>query len=128
MEGEKWDLRFGGAIGSDWVPCFITGAPKRLRSNITGFAESREAGERLVMLFGGPQYAHLDFRAHEPDWVQVKVGVDPEYVGALFRLAQLVTANKGFVTPGIVQQVRKESPAKPAFKPAAPIEKNKGPK
>lgn len=72
-------------IGCDGVPCFVTKNMKcDLRSNISGFVSSREDADKVVNIFGG--YARLDFRAHEPNWIQVKVGVEKEHTEVLDRL------------------------------------------
>lgn len=58
------------------LPCLVTGMPipdgLRFIPNISGFVTSKESGERVVAMFGGR--ARLDFRPHEPRWIQVKVG------------------------------------------------------
>lgn len=94
LEIERWKPR---GIGSDCVPCLLTGGPETLRPNISGFVESLEAGLRVVELFGGEQYARLDYRKSEPNWVQVKVGVDNGYEGVLDRL--MVVCEDGYITP-----------------------------
>lgn len=60
-------------IGNDNTPgCFICGGPDGLRNNIAAFVPSKESGERVVAMFGAG--ARLDYREHEPNWIQVKVG------------------------------------------------------
>lgn len=94
MDGiEFWSPR---GVGSDHVPHLVTGAPATLRSNISGFVQGRDGGERVVEMFGGPTHARLDFRSHEPNWVQVKVGVDKGEDDVLDRL--MVACNDGFIT------------------------------
>lgn len=83
-------------IGYDSVPCFVT---KQLkcdgRPNISGFVSSREDGEKVVEIFGG--YARLDYREREPNWIQVKVGVEKGHEEVLERL--MVAVNDGILTP-----------------------------
>lgn len=60
-------------IGKDWnLPCFVCGVLMELSDNIAAFVRTKEAGERVVEMFGGR--ARLDFREYEPDRIQVKVG------------------------------------------------------
>lgn len=83
-------------IGYDSVPCFVTKQMKcDGRPNISGFVSSREDGEKVVEIFGG--YARLDFRAFEPNWIQVKVGVEKGHEEVLERLE--VAVNDGILTP-----------------------------
>lgn len=89
----RWSPR---GIGCDSVPCFVTkNAECELRSNISGFVSSREDGEKVLEIFGG--YARLDFRTHEPNWIQVKVGVDKEHNEVLDRL--MIACNDSILTP-----------------------------
>lgn len=83
-------------IGCDSVPCFVTKNSKfDLRPNISGFVSSREDGQKVVDMFGG--YARLDYREHEPNWIQVKVGVEKEHEEMLDRL--MIAINDGILTP-----------------------------
>lgn len=83
-------------IGCDSVPCFVTKQSKcDLRSNISGFVRSREDGKHVVEIFGG--YARLDYRDYEPNWIQVKVGVEKEHKEVLDRL--MVACSDNFLTP-----------------------------
>lgn len=82
-------------IGYDSVPCFITKKPEDGRPNISGFVSSIAEGEKVVNIFGG--YARLDYRSHEPNWIQVKVGVDKEYEEVLDRL--MVACSDAILTP-----------------------------
>jgi len=83
-------------IGMDSVPCFVTKKMEcDLRSNISGFVSSREDAQRVVNIFGG--YARLDYREREPNWIQVKVGVEKEHSEVLDRL--MVACNDAILTP-----------------------------
>lgn len=60
-------------IGCDNTPgCFVCGGEKSLYSNISGFVASKEDGETITGWF--EHGARLDFRAYEPNWIQVKIG------------------------------------------------------
>lgn len=60
-------------IGNDWTPgCMCCGGEKGLHKNISFFVPSRETGEAIVAMF--KHGAFLDWREHEPNWIQVKVG------------------------------------------------------
>jgi hypothetical protein len=60
-------------IGKDWTPgCMCCGGDKNLYNNASFFVQSRESGEAIVAMF--EHGAFLDWREHEPNWIQVKVG------------------------------------------------------
>src|SRR5271165_6475879 len=83
-------------IGFDSVPCFVTKQKECSgRPNISGFVSSREDGQKVVDMFGG--YARLDYRDFEPNWIQVKVGVEKEHEEVLDRL--MVVCSDGILTP-----------------------------
>ncbi len=109
-DGAAWNSR---GIGSEFgLPCFVTGAPstgaRDLKPNIAAFVESREAGTVIVAgMFKG--LARLDYRAHEPHWIQVKVGVVEEHKAALEELERLTKANKDKITSEIIQKAREFS-------------------
>jgi hypothetical protein len=72
-------------MGLDNTPgCFICGGEPHLYNNISGFVESKEAGERIVALF--PKGARLDYRPSEPKWIQVKIGACDKHKAALISL------------------------------------------
>lgn len=88
---ESWCPR---GIGNDRVPHLVKGGESYLRPNISGFVNGLEAGKRVVTMFGGN--ARLDYREYEPDWVQVKVGVDKDEKEILERL--MVACADGLLT------------------------------
>jgi hypothetical protein len=51
--------------------------PRGVGYDLAGFVESRLAGERIINMFkkilGNNIKTWLDYRNHEPDWIQVKV-------------------------------------------------------
>lgn len=61
----------GGGDGSGH--CFICMDEHVSGKDMAGFVSSREGGLNVVEMFGGPKRARLDYRAFEPDWVQVKI-------------------------------------------------------
>lgn len=96
FEIQTLDAKFGPSlkfsprgIGLDLCPCcFICGSERRnpeanhYLHNISAFVASKEEGEKIVHWFsefyGSGADAHngarLDFRANEPNWIQLKVG------------------------------------------------------
>lgn len=78
-------------IGLDVTPgCFVCGGHREGNGydhNIAAFVESKEAGERVVQLFGG--LARLDWRPTEPNWIQVKVGTCGDHLKNLEQLYEL---------------------------------------
>lgn len=88
-----WSLR---GIGTDHTPgCFVCGGEPGMYSNVSGFVTSKEAGEQIVAWF--PRGARLDYREHEPNWIQVKVGACAVHLPHLQQLAGSVTSD-GTVT------------------------------
>lgn len=95
-------------IGLDNVPCFMCpGSETTLRDNIAAFVQCKAAGERVVEMFrkiaGGG--ARLDYRNHEPDRVQVKVGACKKHRPNLDRLNELVGESDGILTENILREV-----------------------
>lgn len=88
-------------IGFDWdLTCLVTGEQRSVMPNVSGFVRSREAGERVVALFSGR--AFLDFRASEPRWCQVKVGVIEEHKEVLERLCSASWACNGMIDSNVI--------------------------
>lgn len=96
----RWKSRGIGLEGG--LRCFICGTfrmkesdPEGLLNNVAAFVDSKEKGEKAAKFIG--QGARLDYRDHEPHWIQVKVGAcdmhrldlealsDQWYVGADIR-------------------------------------------
>jgi hypothetical protein len=79
----RWDdQKFGPHLvfqsrgtGAEWLKeCFVCGkASEDILDNIAAFVKSKEDGEKIVSEFFHGR-AKLDFRPHEPNWIQVKVG------------------------------------------------------
>lgn len=85
----RWRSR---GIGLDVAPgCFICGAALRHEgsidylNNVAAFVGSKEDGEKAVRFIG--QGARLDWREHEPTWIQVKVGACDEHITQLEALS-----------------------------------------
>jgi ribosomal protein S27AE len=90
-------------VGRDVTPgCFVCGGEKGMRNNIAAFVQCKEAGERVVAMFG--QGAWLDFRPDYPDRVQVKVGACKEHVQELNNL-EAVTWD-GIITEGLIANAK----------------------
>jgi len=80
-------------IGSDNCPCcFVCGEGGGLMANIAAFVKSKEEGEKIVSWFDGR--ARLDWRPHEPDWIQIKVGTCKEHRRQLEELAKRTSRYK----------------------------------
>ncbi|QIG71122.1 hypothetical protein EVB32_015 [Rhizobium phage RHph_TM39] len=92
-----WHAR---GIGYEWnLPCLVTGVHDKnaLMENISGFVSTREEGYRVVNMFFGGR-ARLDVRKHEPNYLQVKVGVMKEHREVLERLMDANTISGGILT------------------------------
>ena len=96
--GEFFESR-GVGTESD-LACFVCGGNEELRNNIAAFVQTKEAGERVVSLF--QQGARLDYREHEPDHVQVKIGACEDHEGHLQTLHTLT--EDGIITASKIQK------------------------
>ena len=91
-------------IGLGQTPgCFVCGGPKRLYNNIAGFVQCKNAGQRVVKMF--KTGARLDYRAYEPNWIQVKVGGCDQHKHSLNQLLNAIESAKGVVTAQMVKKV-----------------------
>lgn len=80
---EKINFRPRGS-GSNWIDCFVCGhkalydglGEGSCNYDMASFVDSKEDGEAVLKLFesAGCMSVELDYRPHEPNWVQVKVG------------------------------------------------------
>jgi hypothetical protein len=94
--GEYFDSR---GLGMDTGPsCFVCGEDRSggYSPNISGYVQCKEAGERVVAMFGG-KGARLDFRKREPDYVQVKVVSCKPHTPCLEKLHELTRAAGGII-------------------------------
>ena len=90
-------------IGYDRTPgCFVCGGSEGVHHNIAAFVQTKTAGERVIRMF--PQGARLDYRPHEPDRVQVKIGACEAHLQNLHQLIAL--ARGGVITPHDVREAR----------------------
>ncbi|MBP9801450.1 MAG: hypothetical protein KBC83_02150 [Candidatus Moranbacteria bacterium] len=86
-------------IGMETTPgCFVCGGERALYHNIAAFVQTKEAGERVVGMFA--HGARLDYRSHEPDRVQVKIGACHGHLANLECLDRLVEG--GVITTEII--------------------------
>lgn len=90
-------------IGTDVTPgCFVCGGPEGAYHNVSAFVVTKESGERTVAMF--QHGAWLDFRPHEPGWIQVKVGACPRHLPNLKKLAELTYAAEGVITAEMIKE------------------------
>ena len=73
-----------------------------MHHNIAAFVQTKTAGERVIRMF--PQGARLDYRPHEPDRVQVKIGACEAHLQNLHQLIAL--ARDGVITTHDVREAR----------------------
>ncbi len=96
--GEYFNSR---GVGLDMTPgCFICGGQEGMYHNIAAFVTTKESGERVVGMFRFGAY--LDYRPHEPDRVQVKIGACDSHLGHLQLLEQAVQRNGAVINPEII--------------------------
>lgn len=95
-------------IGLDSCICFVCGSRDRdgegprMRNNIAAFVQCKASGERVVAMV--EQGAWLDFRAHAPDRVQVKIGACDTHLPNLRQLNRL--CSEGTIKPEMVAIAR----------------------
>ena len=94
-------------IGYDTCACFICGATDRTGegytfvNNIAAFVRTKEAGQRVVAMF--KRGARLDYRAFEPNWIQVKIGACDKHLVNL-QLLEVLTDKKHIITEDMIHQ------------------------
>jgi len=90
-------------IGTDHTPgCFVCGGKFGMHKNIAAFVQCKTAGERVVAMF--KQGARIDYREHEPDRVQVKIGACATHITNLEYLNKLTAAgNKDVLAQEMVR-------------------------
>lgn len=116
---EYWGPR---GIGGAAYDCFVCGRKeetysedgKYFAADIAGFVRSKEAGQRVVDMFGG--LAYLDFRPSEPNWIQVKVGCCPDHEKNLELLYHGVMCSEGMIKPRIIAWA-KDPVGAPGYEP-----------
>lgn len=85
--GEFFRIRGIGLEGG--LTCYVCGKRGNdsysCTPNIAAFVQTKEAGERVAAMFNSrvPGGAWVDFREHEPDYVQVKIGACEEHSSCL---------------------------------------------
>lgn len=105
IESNSFSIKIGvRGIGSDYVPCYMSDGAidNKLRANISGFVNSKEDGQKIVNMFGGK--AFLDYREREPNWIQVKFGVDEKFLPHLEYLEHLIKENNGYITRSLIEE------------------------
>lgn len=83
------------------------------QQDMAAFVESQEAGARIVDMFD--RKAYLDYRAFEPNRVQVKVGACKDHEANLMYLGELTMC--GFITKEKIELAR--NPKKELYKTVA---------
>ena len=93
------DYKFGQSyhfasrgIGIAWISCFVCGGKPDMKSNLASFVNSKEDGEIITSWFS--HGAVLDFREHEPNWIQVKIGACQGHLEALKKLEEKTLIHK----------------------------------
>jgi hypothetical protein len=84
-------------------------SPRGVGDDLAGFVKSKQAGERIIKMFESvlrrPVKTYLDYRKHEPTWIQVKVQKEDCDLEKLCKLTKdgIITIDK------IKQSIRQES-------------------
>lgn len=79
--------------------------------NIAAFVVTKEAGERVVAMFG--RGAWLDYRERTPDRIQVKVGACETHLRNLEALHSVTSRAEGVLTDEFIRIVREVQTAEP---------------
>lgn len=96
-------------IGSDGgLPCLVTGRILGFCPNISGFPRGLAGAHRVIAMLGGR--AKLAYRHHEPNYIQVKIGVSEEHTDVLTRLHRGITFLDGIITPKIIDYALHRGP------------------
>jgi hypothetical protein len=110
-DGEHFVSR---GIGMDATPgCFVCGGMNGLYSNISGFVDSEESGERVVAMFKHGAQLHQNLI---PYWIQVKIGACQEHLPNLDALHQFTRAIGNRIPEFAVKRIIEEDFSKPPGK------------
>lgn len=113
---EKPDIRpdvpdseffYSRGLGLDYVPaCYVCGEKSsHCMDNIAAFVETKAAGERILKMFEPhTAFMRLDFRAREPEWIQMKLGTCKRHVPNLEALHRLTHEAGKIINPGIIRE------------------------
>lgn len=78
--------------GANWYDCSFCGTKgsgNGVQTDMAAFVDGKQGGEAVVALFGNfGVKANLDFRPHEPTWVQVKLGACEDHVEILDKIME----------------------------------------
>jgi hypothetical protein len=103
--GKSISFRSRG-IGMDNCSCFICGDEnERMMNNISAFVKSKSDGEEAVSWFG--KGAYLDYRPHEPNWIQVKIGACKHHLPALEKLDKLISEQYDVLRKRTIEKAKK---------------------
>jgi len=92
-------------IGTGNIPCYIcnSSARNKVQPEMAAFVDNKSSGERIIEMFKDQNLqATLDYREHEPKWVQVKLGACKRHLPNLEYLERLSLSMKGSITPQII--------------------------
>lgn len=83
-------------LGLNFLTCYMCNSHESgAQPDLAAFVQSRESGTRIIEMFEQLGLdAHLDYRPHEPNWVQVKVGACYEHKPNLEKLQELCEKDK----------------------------------
>lgn len=94
-------------LGTDNTPgCFVCGGEPGPHSNISMFVGSKEDGEDIVVFF--KTGARLDYRASEPNWIQVKIGACEQHLDNLKSLSRSIGTYPYRITAPMIESARQE--------------------
>jgi len=108
---ETWHV--DNIIELNYVPDFLTGNPSAMRPALSGTVSTKAAGEHIVRMFGGSDYARLDYWPENRSPIQVIVGTDLEYRWALEALRARVVQAGNNIAPQLIADIKKEFPVRP---------------
>jgi len=83
---------------------YYRGGYGSVQADMSSFVTDRAAGKRVVEMFAMHESsAYLDFRLHEPNYVQVKIGACERHLPNLRHLQQLTQEANHTISPSIIR-------------------------
>ena len=95
-------------FGENWLPCYICnlGGNRVVQTDMSAFVDNKESGERIIAMYTRLGLnSKLDYRTHESNYVQVKVGACDEHRSNLEKLMNLCSKDKKISNEKIVKSL-----------------------
>lgn len=97
-------------IGQNWIPCFVCGREnsrkkdnQSVNNDLAGYVQSKESGEKILKMFA--KKVKLDYREHDPNYVQVKIGACNDHLRNLKLLRDLIIEHGNVISQSLIKCV-----------------------